>query len=58
MKLIVARLYIYYYTVQKIKFFVKYFFSKYGQFHGFLQIWSHLLENSLTENFIFPAACL
>ena len=49
MKLIVARLYIYYYTVQKIKFFVKYFFSKYGQFHGFLQIWSHLLENSLTE---------
>ena len=33
----------------------KVFFSKWDQIHGFLWIWSHLLEKSLKENFIFCA---
>ena len=40
-------------TAQKMKFSVKGFFSKYDQICSFLQIWSHLLKKSLTENFIF-----
>ena len=30
-----------------------YFFSKYDQIRGKLRIWSHLLQKSLVENFIF-----
>ena len=40
-------------TPQKIKFSIKDFFSKCNQIHSFLQIWSHLLKESLMENFIF-----
>ena len=42
-------------TAQKIKFFLKDFFSKYDQIRSFLRIWSHLLKKSLMENFIFCA---
>ena len=38
-----------------MKFSIKDFFSKRDQMRFFLQIWSHLLEKSLTENFIFCA---
>ena len=41
------------YTAQKIKFSIKYFFSKCDQMHRKLRIWSHLLKKSLVENFIF-----
>ena len=41
------------YTVQKMKFSIKYFFSKCDQISSFLRIWSHLLKKSLMENFIF-----
>ena len=34
-------------------FSVKYFFNKCDQIRSFLRIWSHLLEKSLMENFIF-----
>ena len=34
------------------KFFIKDFFSKYCHIRRKLQIWSHLLEKSLMENFI------
>ena len=40
---------------QKIKFSVKDFSSKCDQIRSFLRIWSHLLEKSLMENFIFFA---
>ena len=40
-------------TAQKIKFFIKDFFSKCDQIRGKLQIWSHLLKKSLMESFIF-----
>ena len=36
-----------------MKFFLKDFFSKCDQIRSFLRIWSHLLEKSLMENFIF-----
>ena len=36
-------------------FSVKGFFSKCDQIRSFLQIWSHLLEKYLMENFIFCA---
>ena len=36
-----------------MKFFIKDFSSKCEQIRSFLQIWSHLLETSLTKNFIF-----
>ena len=36
-----------------MKFSIKDFFSKYEQIRSFLQIWSHLLERSIMENFIF-----
>ena len=42
-------------TVQKIKFFIKDFFSKCDQICRKLWIWSHLLKKSLMENFIFCA---
>ena len=42
-------------TAQKMKFSIKYFFSKCDQIRSFLQIWSHLLKKSLMENFIFCA---
>ena len=40
-------------TTQKIKFFIKDFFSKCDQIRRKLRIWSHLLKKSLNENFIF-----
>ena len=40
-------------TAQKMKFSIKDFSSKCDQIRSFLQIWSHLLEKSLLENFIF-----
>ena len=42
-------------TAQKMKFSIKYFFSKCEQIHRKLRIWSHLLKKSLMENFIFCA---
>ena len=44
-----------FFTAQKVKFLIKEFFSKCGQICSFLRIWSHLLKNSLMENFIFCA---
>ena len=38
------------YTTQKMKFFIKDFFSICDQIRGFLRIWSHLLKKSLMEN--------
>ena len=38
-----------------MKFSIKYFCSKCDEIPSFLQIWSHLLKKSLTENFIFCA---
>ena len=38
-----------------IKFSIKDFFSKFGQIHRKLLIWSHLLEKSIMEHFIFCA---
>ena len=47
---------------QKMKFSIKDFSSKCDQILSFLlsflRIWSHLLERSLMENFIFRAVCL
>ena len=40
-------------TVQKMKFSIKDFFSKYDQIRRKLRIWSHLLKKLLMENFIF-----
>ena len=42
-------------TAQKIKFSIKYFFSKRDQIRRKLWIWSHLLKKSLLEIFIFCA---
>ena len=39
-------------TAQKMKFFIKHFFSKCDQIH-FLRIWPHLRKKSLMENLIF-----
>ena len=39
-------------TAQKMKFSIKDFSSKFDQIRRKLQIWSHLLEKSLMENFI------
>ena len=41
------------YTVPKMKFSIKKFFSKYDRIRSFLRIWSHLLKKSLMQNFIF-----
>ena len=46
------------FTAQKMKFFIKDFFSKCDEICNFLRIWSHLLKKSLMENFIFCAAIL
>ena len=40
-------------TAQKMKFFVKDFFSECDQIRRKLQIWSHLIEKFSMENFIF-----
>ena len=40
-------------TAQKIKFYVKDFFSKCDQIRSFLRLWSHLLKKSLMKNYIF-----
>ena len=40
-------------TAQKMKFFIKDFFSKCDQIRRKLRIWSHLLKKSLMENFMF-----
>ena len=40
-------------TAQKIKFSIKDFSSKCDQIRKNLRIWSHLLERSFMENFIF-----
>ena len=42
-------------NVQNMMFPMRGFFSKYGQIHSFLPIWSHILKKSLMENFIFCA---
>ena len=41
------------YTTQRMKFFIKDFFSKCDQIRRRLRIWSHLLKKSLMEIFIF-----
>ena len=46
---------IYLLTAQKIKFSIKDFFRKWDQIRRKLRIWSHLLKESLMENFIFCA---
>ena len=46
------------FTVQKIKFSIKDFFSKCDQIRSFLRTWSHLLKKSLMENFTFCAVFL
>ena len=43
------------FCTQKMKFSIKDFFSKHDQIRTFLRIWSHLLNKSLMENFIFHA---
>ena len=45
-------------NAQKMKFFIKNFFSKYDQVCRKLRIWSHLLKEFLIENFIFCAVPL
>ena len=45
-------------TEQKMKFFIKDFFSKCDQIRRELRRWSHLLKKSLMENFIFCAVDL
>ena len=42
-------------TAQKMKFSIKDFFINCEQIRRKLLIWSHLLEKSLMENFIFRA---
>ena len=44
-----------FFNAQKMKFFIKDFFSKCDQIHRKLRIWSHLLKKSSVENFIFCA---
>ena len=39
-------------TAQKMKFFIKDFFSECDKIRKKLRIWSHLLKKSLMENFI------
>ena len=46
------------FTVQKMKFSIKDFFSKCDQIRNFLRIWSYLLKKSLMEKFIFLVQCL
>ena len=42
-------------TAQKMKIYIKDFFSKCDQILGKLYIWSHFLKKSLRENFIVCA---
>ena len=42
-------------TTQKMNFSITDFFSKCDQVRSFLRIWSHLLQKSVIENFIFCA---
>ena len=42
-----------YYTAQNIKFSMKDFLSTCDPIRSFLRIWSHLMNKSLMENFIF-----
>ena len=44
-----------FFNAQKMKFFIKEFFSKSDQIHRELRIWSHLMKKPLMENFIFCA---
>ena len=44
-----------FHTAQKMKFFIKVFFSKCDQICRKLRIWSHLLKKSFMENFIICA---
>ena len=46
------------FTAQKMKFSIMDFFSKCDQIRRKLRIWSHLLKESLVENFIFCAVTL
>ena len=46
------------YTAQKMKVFMKDFFSKCDQICNLLQIWSHLLKKSSIKNFFFCAVLL
>ena len=46
------------FTVQKMKFSIKDFFSKCEQIRRKLRIWSHLLKKYLMENFIFCTVIL
>ena len=46
------------YTAQKMKFFIKDFFSKCDQKRRKQWIWSQLLKKFLMENFIFWAVIL
>ena len=39
-------------TIQKVKFSMTDFLSKCDQIRSFLQIWLHLLQKSVMENFI------
>ena len=45
-------------TAQKMKFFIKDFFSKCDQICSFLKIWLHLLKRFLMENFNFCAVSI
>ena len=45
-------------TAEKIKVFIKDFFSKFDQIRGKLRIWSHLLNKSSMGDFIFSAVCV
>ena len=42
-------------NTQKMKFFIKDFFSKFDKIRRKQRIWPHLLKKSLMENFIFCA---
>ena len=46
------------YTVQKMKFSIKDFYSKSDQICSFLRIWLNLLKKPLMENFIFLCCAL
>ena len=52
------KIFLVYTTAQKMKFPIKYFFSKCDKIHRELRIWSHLLKISLMENSIFCAVHL
>ena len=45
----------YWITAQKMKFYIKDFFSIFDQIRSFQQIWSHLLKKYLMKNFTFCA---